>query len=55
MYKQYIDIQTGEKKENEFCDLLISERKVKLKYEDKWHDFIIKNVVENSSNYLYTY
>jgi hypothetical protein len=33
----------------------VSERKVKLYYEDKWYDFIIKNIVEDSKNYLYTY
>lgn len=55
MYKQYIDTITGEKVSNPFSDWLISERKVKLYYEDKWFDFIIKDVVESSSNYLYTY
>jgi hypothetical protein len=33
----------------------MSERKVKLHYKGKWYDFIVKNIVENSSNYLYTY
>jgi hypothetical protein len=28
---------------------------VKLKYDGVWYDFVVKNVVENSSNYLYTY
>jgi hypothetical protein len=65
MYKYFIDNETGEKVCNPFVDWLVSERKVKLKYEtyvdeegevkDKWYDFIVKNIVENSSNYLYTY
>lgn len=55
MYKQYVDTMTGEKVSNPLSDWLISERKVKLHYEDKWFDFIIKDVAENSSNYLYTY
>ena len=61
MYKHFIDTVTGEKVDNPFIEWLISERKVKLKYEkdedgnDIWYDFIIKDVVENSSNYLYTY
>lgn len=61
MYKHFIDTTTGEKVDNPFIEWLISERKVKLKYEkdedgnDIWYDFIIKDVVENSSNYLYTY
>jgi hypothetical protein len=65
MYKQYIDTMTGEKVDNPFSSWLISERKVKLKYGkhindsgeevDTWYDFIIKDISENSSNYLYTY
>lgn len=61
MYKHFIDTTTGEKVDNPFIEWLISERKIKLKYEkdengnDIWYDFIIKDVIENSSNYLYTY
>ena len=55
MYKQYVDTMTGEKVSNPFSDWLISERKVKLYYEDKWFDFIVKDIAESSSNYLYTY
>ena len=55
MYKHYVDIMTGEKVENPFIGWLISERKVKLEYKGKWYDFIIKDINENSSNYLYTY
>jgi hypothetical protein len=55
MYKRYIDTATGEKVYNPFVDWLISERKVKLKYEDKWYDFIVKDIGENSADYLYTY
>jgi hypothetical protein len=55
MYKHFIDNATGEKVTNKFSDWLISERKVKLFYEEKWFDFIIKDINENSSNYLYTY
>lgn len=55
MYKQYIDNISGEKVENVFSKELVNERKVKLFYEDKWYDFYIKNIVENSSTYLYTY
>jgi hypothetical protein len=46
---------TGEKVSNPFSDWLVSERKIKLYYENKWYDFIIKDIIENSSNYLYTY
>lgn len=55
MYKQFIDTATGEKVSNPFSDWLINERKVRLYYENNWHDFLIKNVTENTSNYLYTY
>jgi hypothetical protein len=55
MYKKYIDTTTGEKVTNPFSEYLISERKVKLKYKGEWHDFIIKNIVEDNSTYLYTY
>ena len=55
MYKHYVDTMTGEKVENPFIGWLISERKVKLEYKGKWYDFIIKDINENSSNYLYTY
>jgi hypothetical protein len=55
MYHKYIDTMTGEEVINPFSKWMISERKVKLLYEDKWYDFIIKNIVENSSTYLYTY
>jgi hypothetical protein len=38
---------------------LVNERKVKLKYiekgQEKWLDFIIKNISENSETYLYSY
>jgi hypothetical protein len=61
MYKRYTDTTTGEEVDNPFSDWLVSERKVKLKYEkdeegkDIWYDFIIKDITENTSNYLYTY
>ena len=61
MYKKYIDTTTGESVTNLFCDFLTNERKVKLKYgtyiengevKDRWYDFVIKNVTENSSTHL---
>lgn len=55
MYKKYIDSETGEEITNPFMRYLINERKVKLYYENKWYDFIIKRVVETSSNYLYQF
>ena len=61
MYKRYIDRETGEEVYNPFIDYLINERKIKLKYgvddegNDKWYDFIIKNVNETSTTYLYQF
>jgi hypothetical protein len=55
MYYRYKDNITGELVKNPFVDWLVSERKVKLYYEDKWYDFIVKNIVENSKDYVYTY
>lgn len=55
LYKKFIDNVTGEKVHNPFYDYLIAERKVKLKYKGEWHDFLVKNITENSADYLYTY
>jgi hypothetical protein len=35
--------------------MLVSESKIKLNYNGKWFDFIIKNIVENSATHLCTY
>jgi hypothetical protein len=45
--------------------LLVAERKVKLKYgtyiddsgesKDRWYDFIVKNISENSATHQYVY
>lgn len=53
--KRYRDSLTGEQIVNPFADYLISERKIKLKYDNKWYDFIVKNINEDSSQYIYTY
>lgn len=55
MYKQYIDTISGEEVYNPFVDNLINETKVKLYYEDKWYDFIVKDISENSATHLCTY
>ena len=55
MYKYFTDNMTGEKTYNKFSDWLVSERKVKLFYDNKWYDFIVKDVAENSVDYLFTY
>jgi hypothetical protein len=55
MCKRYKDNITGETIANPFVEQLVSERKVKLNYDGDWYDFIVKNVQEDSSNYIYTY
>lgn len=55
MYKKYIDTETGEETKNPFIDFLVSERKVKLYYENRWYDFVIKNISETSTDYLYNF
>lgn len=53
--KRYKDSLTGETVINPFAEYLISERKIKLEYDGEWFDFIIKNISEDSSKYIYTY
>lgn len=55
MYHYYIDNVTGKRIENPFVGWLVSERKVKLHYKNKWYDFIIKDIEENSQTYLCKY
>ena len=55
MYKKYIDPLTGQKVSNPFFDFLTAESKIKLYYEDKWYDFIIKNVTETLDANLIQY
>lgn len=55
IYSRYFDEETEEFYENPFINLLVNERKVKIWYKNKWTDLIIKNVQENSDNYLFTY
>jgi hypothetical protein len=55
MYKRYVDTITGETVINPFCGWLINERKVKLKYDGKWYDFVVKNVQESSTTHLCRY
>ena len=55
MCKRYKDNITGETIINPFVEQLVSERKVKLNYNNEWYDFIVKNIQEDSSNYIYTF
>ena len=55
MYYQYIDNITGEKIDNIFTKYLINESKLKLHYQNKWYEFIIKTISENSTDKSFTY
>ena len=55
MYYKYFDEDEMDYVENPFVQFLHNERKIKLFYRNKWYDLIIKNCVEDSSNYTYTY
>ena len=55
MYYQYIDTETGEKVYNPFIPYMVNERKVKLKYNGEWYDFLVKQIQENSETKAFTY
>lgn len=55
MYRKYFDTITGEQVENPYIDLLANESKIKLHYRNKWYDFIIKNISQDSSDHTLTY
>ena len=55
MYSQYWDEQTQKLLWNPFMRYLTNERKIKLFYDNKWYDFIIKNINEDSSTKAFTY
>lgn len=40
---------------NPYIKYLINERKIKLKYNDEWYDFVIKNISESSKENVFTY
>ena len=55
MYYQYVDTETGEKVYNPFIPYMVNERKVKLKYNGEWYDFLVKQIQENSETKAFTY
>lgn len=52
---RYFDEMVGDFVDNPFKDLLINERKIKLKYDGQWYDFVIKERVESSEEYTYEF
>ena len=55
MFYRYFDEDAEDFKINPFTSLLVNERKIKLFYEDKWYNLIIKQIQENSRDYTFTY
>lgn len=55
LYYTYIDNETGKRIQNPFISLLVNERKVKCKWENRWYDFVIKGIQEDSNGKTITY
>ena len=55
VFYRYYDIETNSFKLNPFIGLLTNERKIKLKYDDKWYDLVIKQIQEDSQKETFTY
>lgn len=49
------DEQTGKKFDNPYVKLLVNERKVKVKWKNKWYNLVVKNIQEDSSGKSITY
>ena len=61
MYSHYYDEDADTYFNNPFINLLINERKIKLRYgalgaeDTEWYDLVIKNIQENSETKTYSY
>ena len=55
LYYTYIDPETGAREDNPYIKLLTNERRVKCKWKEKWYEFVIKNIQEDSSGKSITY
>lgn len=56
MFYVYHDELTDEEYQNPFLNLLVNERKVKVRWRDEWYDLIVKNIQEasNGKSIIYT-
>ena len=52
---KYFDEDVGDFVVNPFTSFLVNERRVKLHYNDKWYEFLIKEREEVSEDYTFTY
>lgn len=55
MFYTYIDTQTGERVDNSWIQYLVNEARLKVKWNDKWYDFVIKNRAEDSGGKSVTF
>ena len=55
LYYDYIDNHTGERVKNPFVNYLTNERKIKVYWEEKWYDLIIKQIVEDTAKHTFAY
>lgn len=55
LYSRYFDEDVGDFVDNPFLPYMVNERKIKLKYDEEWYDFVIKDIEENSEENSFTY
>jgi hypothetical protein len=51
----YYDDESGQKVSNPFVGMVKNETKLKLKHKGKWHDYIVKNIVEDTKTHTCVY
>lgn len=51
IFMKYYDIDSNKLIDNPLASFICNEKRLKLNYNDKWYDFIIKSVKENSDKY----
>lgn len=55
LYSRYYDESVEKFVDNPFLIHITNESKIKLKYDNQWYDFIVKNVEEDSEEHSFTY
>lgn len=55
LFFEYVDEIEGTIRRNPYCQLLSNGRKIKLKWKNRWYEFIITNIVEDSDNRKISY
>jgi hypothetical protein len=50
MYLKYWNDDSEKLEDNPYISFLVNERKVKLKHDGKWYDFVLKEIKEDSNN-----